>query len=126
MNGRKRSMATGHTVPLLLWEWALLGEVHMVAQEWEALEKNTPMWEGIISKLVPKNIEEEDSDWNKEDCRPAESQFKDATIAAEVDTEDTMEESMAEALPVQHSDEASVGPGSQDMVKIHMGDDDLE
>ena len=40
--------------------------------------------------------------------------------------EDTMEESTAEAPPVQDISEVSVGPGSQDMVQIHVGDDDLE
>ena len=44
--------------------WA---EVHAAVQEQEALNKNAPMWEDIISKYGPKNIEEEDSDWDKED-----------------------------------------------------------
>ena len=84
------------------------------------------MWEDIVSKLMPKNIEEEDSDWDQEACGPAELQFKDAAIVAEAGMEDAMEESVAEALPVEHLDKASVGPGSQDVVQIHMGEDDLE
>ena len=55
-----------------------------------------------------------------------ESQFEDATIAADMEMEDPMEESTAEAPPVQHLSEASVGPESQDMVQIHVGDDNLE
>ena len=42
--------------------WA---EVHAAVQEQEVLNKNAPTWEDIISKPVPKNIEEEDSDWDK-------------------------------------------------------------
>ena len=103
--------------------WA---EVHAVVQEQEALNKNAPVWEDIISKHVPKNIEEEDSDWDKQDLGPVESQFEDAAIAVDAEMEDPMEESTVEAPPVQHLSEASVGPESQDMVQIHAGDDDLE
>ena len=57
---------------------------------------------------------------------PVESQFKDATKATETYM-DTVEESTTEALPVEDIIEASVGPGSQDMVQIHAGnDDDIE
>ena len=72
------------------------------------------------------NTKEEDSNWDKDDCGPMESQFEDATIAAEVDREDAMEKSPVEVPPVQDISEASVGPGSQDMVQIHAGEDDLE
>ena len=36
-----------------------------------------------------------------------------------------MEESAVEVLPVGHIDEALVGLGSQDVVQIHAGEDDL-
>ena len=42
---------------------------------------------------------------------------------------DTVEESTAEStysLPLENIVEASVGPGSQDMVQIHMGNDNLD
>ena len=65
-------------------------------------------------------------DWDKDDHSPVESQFKEAALVIEVDRKDAMEESTAEALPVQNISEASVGPGSQDMVQIHTGDDDLD
>ena len=73
-----------------------------------------------MGKPVPKNTEEGDSDWDKDDRGPVESQFKDTAIAAEADRKDTMEESPAE-VPVQDISEVSVGPGSQDMVQIHVG-----
>ena len=73
-------------------------------------------------KHGPKSTEE-DSDWDKDDPAPVESQFKDTAIA--VSSEDPMDESMAEALPV-HLSEASVSPESQDVFQIHMRDDDLE
>ena len=98
--------------------WA---EVHAVVQEWEVLEKNAPTWEDIISKPQPKKTEEEkDSYWEKDNRGPVEFQFKDAAPMAETDM-DTVEESTAEAPQVQDISEASVGPGSQDMVQIHTG-----
>ena len=107
------------TLPLRVGPtWA---EVHTTAKERDALEKNAPTWEDLSSKQVPKNTEEQDSDWDKDDCGPAESQFEDAAIVAEVDREDAMDESPAEAPPVQDISEASVGPGSQDVVQIHAG-----
>ena len=102
--------------------WA---EVHAVAQEQEALDRRTSTWEEIVRKHGPKGTEE-DSDWDKEKQEPAESQFKDATLVADVEMEDPVEESVAEAPPAQHFSEASASPESQDMVQIHAGDDDLE
>ena len=78
------------------------------------------MWEDIISKHGPKNIEE-DSNWNKDDLRPAESQFADTAIVADAEMEDPMEESTVESPPVQHLSKVAVGPESQDVVQIHVG-----
>ena len=39
---------------------------------------------------------------------------------------DTVEESTAELPPLENIVEASVGLGSQDMVQIHVGNDDLD
>ena len=39
---------------------------------------------------------------------------------------DTMEESTADVLLLENIVEASVGPGSQDVVQIHAGNDDLD
>ena len=36
-----------------------------------------------------------------------------------------MEESAVEEPPIEHVDKAAVGPGSQDVVQIHTGEDDL-
>ena len=47
-------------------------------------------------------------------------------MVADADMEDPMEESMVEAPPVPHLSEGSVGPGSQDVVQIHVGEDDLD
>ena len=102
--------------------WA---EVHAAAQEQKALEKDTTTWEDIVGKHLPEDIEGEDSDWDEEECRVVESQFEDTAVAVEAETEDPMEESAVEVLPVGHIDEASVGLGSQDVVQIHTGEDYL-
>ena len=63
-----------------------------------------------------------------------EPQFKDAPIAKEVNqeevivesvAEETMEQSVVGELLAEHVGEAAVGPGSQDVVQIHAGVDDL-
>ena len=54
-----------------------------------------------------------------------ESQFEDATAVAET-CMGTMEESTVELLPLENVVEASVGLGSQDIVQIHVGNDNLD
>ena len=54
-----------------------------------------------------------------------ESQFEDAAAVAET-CMDTVEESPADLPPLENIVEASVGPGSQDVVQIHAGNDDLD
>ena len=86
--------------------------------------KQNTTWEDIVSKQLPGGMEEED--WDKEDSQPAVgSQFEDTPVAAEVSKEEIMEESVTGEPPIKHEDEATVGPGSQDVVQIHMGEDDL-
>ena len=86
------------------------------------LEKDTSTWEDIISSLPQKkNTEKEDSDWNEDTHMPAESQFEDATVTVKM-CMDTMEGSTAELPPLENIVEASVSPGNQDMVQIHMGE----
>ena len=69
----------------------------------------------------------EEEDWDKEDdYQPTlGSQFEDASIAVEASKEKIMEESVMRETPIKHVDEATVGPGSQDIVQIHMGEDYL-
>ena len=100
-------------------------EVHTAAQEQEMLNKQNTTWEDIVSKQLPGGMKEED--WDKEeDYQPAlGSQFEDAPIAAEVSKEEIMEESVTGETPIKHVDETTVGPGSQDVVQIHVGEDDL-
>ena len=66
-------------------------EVHAVAQECEVLDRGTPTWDEMVSKPMPGSMKEEDSNWDKEDYRPTESQFEDTAMAVEVGTKDTME-----------------------------------
>ena len=63
-----------------------------------------------------------------------EPQFKDAPIVEEESKEEVMVESVAEEtmeqsvvgkLLAEHLSEATTGPGSQDVVQIHVGEDDL-
>ena len=101
--------------------------VEATAEVWRKviLEKDAPTWDDIISSSPQKNTEKEDSDWDKDTCIPTESQFEDAAMAMET-CMDTVEESTAEVLPPENIVEALVGPGSQDMVQIHVGNDDLD
>ena len=98
------------------------------------LKKQDPTWEDIVSKQLPGGMEEED--WGREEgSQPVvEPQFKDAPIAVEASqeevmvelvVEETMEESLIGELPAEHVGEATIGPGSQDVVQIHAGEDDL-
>ena len=103
-------------------------EVHATAQEREALDRKTPMWDNMM-----KHKGSEDSDWDKDDAVQAKCQFEDATtpastadVATVVPTEDPMDESPVVAPPEQKT-EALVEMQSQDVVQIHVGeDDDLE
>ena len=98
------------------------------AEAWRRviIDKESPTWKEVIhGSLQKKNPEREDSDWDKETHIPVKSQFEDATMAAET-CMDTVEESTVDSLPVENVDEASVGLGSQDVVQIHMGNDNLD
>ena len=75
--------------------------------------------------LQRKEPEKEDSDWDEDTCETAESQFKDTTVVAETHM-DTAEESAADALPPENLVEASVGLGSQDVIQIHVRNNDLD
>ena len=97
--------------------------------------EDTPLLQEMLSHSLHKDTEKEDSNWDEETHRSAESQFEDAATADKT-CMDTVEESTAEAplteniveaLTTENITEASVGPGSQDIVQIHTGnDDDLE
>ena len=111
--------------------WA---EVHATAQEEEMIKKQDSTWEDIVSRQLPGGTEEED--WGGEEgSHPAVGpQFKDATIEEEEDEEEVMVESVTEEkmeqpvvgeLLAEELGEATVDPGSQDVVQIHAGEDDL-
>ena len=99
-------------------------EVHATAQEQEVLDKQTTTLEDMVSKHLPGGMEEEN--WDEEDHEPTGSQLEDAPVTMKAGKEEFMEESEAEEPPVEHSDEATVGPGSQNVVQIHAGEDDLQ
>ena len=66
----------------------------------------------------------EDSDWDADTHTPAESQFEDMSAQDSLHKEifmDTLEEPTVDSLWDDTLVKASVGPGSQDVVQIHMG-----
>ena len=81
------------------------------------------MWEEVVGDPLQRRVtSEKDSDWDDDTCIPAESQFKDTAMTETcLDTEEPMADSLQE-----ENVEASVGPGSQDVVQIHVGNDDLD
>ena len=103
--------------------WA---EAHAEVQRKVVIDKDTPTWEEVVSgPLQRKEPEKEDSDWDEDTHEPVKSQFEDAMVVAET-CMDTAEESAADAPQPEDLVEASVGPSSQDMVQIHMGNDNLD
>ena len=95
-------------------------------------KNNTPTWEEALSNSPHRDTEKEDSNWDEDTCRSVESQFEDATMADKT-CMDTVEESTVESLPseniveaspLESIVEASVGTGSQDVVQIHVGNND--
>ena len=96
-------------------------EVHAAAQEQEMLNIQNMTWEEIVSKQLPGGMEGEDWDKEDDDQPTLGSQFEDTPIAAEASKEEIMEESVMGETPIKHVDEATVGPGSQDVVQIHVG-----
>ena len=105
-------------------------EVHTAVQEEEMIKKQDSTWEDTVSRQLPGGTEEED--WGREEgSHPAvEPQFEDATIEEEEDEEEVMVESVTEEKmeqPVvgeplaEELGEATVDPGSQDVVQIHAG-----
>ena len=109
--------------PLPLGEGPTWVEAMAEAQRKVILEKDAPTWEEVLHNSLHKDTEKEDSNWDKDTHVPVESQFKDTATVAETYM-DTVKESTAEALPVEDIIKASVGPGSQDVVQIHMGNND--
>ena len=79
----------------------------------------------ICSSLQKKNTEKEDSDWDEDTHVHVESQFEDAATVMET-CMDMVEESTADFPPLENIVEASVGLGSEDVVQIHVGNDNLD
>ena len=99
-------------------------EVHTAAQEEEMIKNQDPTWEDIVIRQVPGGAEE--------GSQPAvEPQFEDAPVAEEANQEGVMVESVLEETLEQSVvgeplvGKATMGPGSQDVVQIHTGEDDL-
>ena len=97
-------------------------------------KKQDPTWEDIVSRQLRGGVEEED--WGREEgSQPmVEPQFKDAPVVEEGNQEEVMVESVAEETMEQsvagkpleeHVGEATMGPVSQDVVQINVGEDDL-
>ena len=82
-------------------------------------------WDEVTSDPLQEKVTSymEDSDGDDDTHIPIESQFEDAT--AQETCMDTMEGPTADSLWKENVVEASVGPGSQDVVHIHMGNDNL-
>ena len=109
-------------------------EVHTATQEEEMVKMQDPTWENILSRQLPGGTEEEDWGTEEGNHSAVEPQFKDATVEEEEDEEEVIVESVTEEKmepPVageplaEQMGEATVDPGSQDVVQIHAGEDDL-
>ena len=91
------------------------------------MDEESPTWEEVIRSSPQKKIsKKEDSDWDEDTHIQVESQFEDAVVVMAETCMDTAEESTVELLPLENIVEASVGLGSQDMVQIHVGNDDID
>ena len=87
-------------------------------------DKKSPTWEEVVGDPLQRKVasDKEESDWDDDTHVPTESQFEDAAVAeAHMDTEEPVVDSLQE-----ENIEASVGPGSQDVVQIHAGNDNLD
>ena len=90
-------------------------------------------WEEVTSEPPQREVvtDKEDSDWdaNQDNNIPAESQSwavsKQSSLRKETLMK-TLTEALAESPYDDMLTEASVGPGSQDVMQIHMGNDDLD
>ena len=91
----------------------------------EALQRKIITWDEVTSDPPQKKVasDREDSDWDDDTHAPAESQFEDATVPETC--MDTKEETTADSPREENVIEALVGPGSQDVVQIHVGSNDL-
>ena len=89
-------------------------------------EAQAPTWEQVTSDPPQKKVASDrgDSDWDDDTCTPEELQFEDATMAETC--MDMMEEPTVDSPWEENVVEASVGLGSQDMVQIHVRNDDLD
>ena len=98
----------------------------------DIIDKDVPTWEKVIGgSLQRKQPEKEDLDWDEDKCEPVESQSEEPKVVenppvVEKTHMDTAEESTADAPPPENLVEVSVGPGSQDVVQIHAGNEDLD
>ena len=97
------------------------------------LDEEGPTWEEVTGEPLQRKVitDREDLDWDadQETHTPAELQSQNVSVHSSPSKETLMEtltEPLADSLHEDASSEAAVGPGSQDVVQIHTGEDDLE
>ena len=88
-------------------------------------------WEEVTGDPLQRKVasNKEDSDWDADTHTQAELQSGDVSMQSLLHKEtfmDTLEELPAESPWDNALVEVSVGPGSQDVVQIHAGNDDLD
>ena len=108
--------------------WA---EVHAAAQEEKMARNQAATWEDIVSKQLPGDVE----NWDTEDSQSAvDPQFEDTHIEDEEDddqvvietvTEEELEETVAGRPPTQEFGEIAIGSASQEEIPTHAGEVEL-
>ena len=104
--------------------WA---EVHTAVQEEQMNKKQDPTWEDIVSRHLPGDAEEEDWGGEEGSLPMVEPQFKDTSgeeeekeVVVELVTEEKLEPPGAGEPPTEEPGEATLDPGSQDVVQIQL------
>ena len=97
------------------------------------LEEEGPTWEEITGEPPQRHIvtDKDNSYWDADQGThtPGKSQSRGMSIHSSPRKETLMEtltEPLEESLHEDTLSEAAVGPGSQDVVQLHVGEDDLD
>ena len=95
------------------------------------IAKEAPTWDDVTSDHLQGKVasNKEDSDWDADTQTPAVLQFEDTSVQDSPHKEtfmDTLKEPPVDSLQEENLVEASMGLGSQDVVQIHMENDNLD
>ena len=99
------------------------------------VEEEGLTWEEIMSepphRCIPVEQDDPDSDWDvdRDTDAPAEECSEGASEQSLPKKEQPEETLMETLMETQHDEtlaEAAIGPASQDMIQLHVGDDDIE